>query len=436
MNDNIIYENLLGEIKQVPVIDTHEHLPSREENIDPDRDLLKEYLSHYMSSDLISSGLAPEKLEKVRDSSLPIEKRWEIVEPNWEMCRYTGYGRALDIAVKEIYGIDGINRGTIKLLNKQFKEKTKPGNFKRVLKDFCGIKLSILDAWDSRFDCDESLFRRVWQILNYIIPMPLEIPEDRLDIVSWLEKEYGVKINSLDDWMECFKLELEDNLEHGMIGIKNILGYHRSLRFEKISYKTAKKCFTSDLKKWQEGGKGKGKNIRFSKEVQDFMMHYILSVLNEKKLFIQVHTGLLEGNGDIITNSNPSLMCNLFKEYPDVTFDIFHIGYPYYAETSALGKMFPNVFIDMCWAHIISPAASVQALSDFIDAVPFNKISVFGGDYLFVDAIYGHLHLARQNVSRVLSQKVKDGIFSIDKAVEIAWHLFYYNPVKIFNLEP
>ncbi len=430
-----VYKEILSEVKKIPVIDTHEHLPAKEENLDQDRDILNEYLSHYMSSDLISAGLGQDKLNKVKNSSIPILKRWKIVEPYWELCRYTGYGRALDISVNKIYHVDSINKNTIEKLNKKFKEKNRSGHFKYVLQDLCGIELSILDTWGSRFDCDEELFRRVWQILSYIIPMPLKIPEGELDVISWLENEYDITINSLDDWMHAFEIELEDNLNNGIIGIKNILGYFRTLKFNKIDYKTAKNKFASDLKNWEESSRKEGKNIRFSIEVQDFMMHHILSVLNNKKLFIQVHTGLLEGNGDIITNSNPALMCNLFKDYPDVTFDIFHIGYPYYAETAALGKMFPNVYIDMCWAHIISPAASVQALSDFIDAVPFNKISAFGGDYLFVDAIYGHLHIARQNVSKVLSQKVKEKIFSIEKAIEIAWHLFYHSPVKIFGLE-
>lgn len=432
---NNLYQEIFKEIKKIPVIDTHEHLPSKEENLNQGRDILNEYLSHYMSSDLISAGLSNDSLNKIKDSSIPILKRWEIVDPYWKFCRYTGYGRALDISVNKIYNVDSINRNTIEILNEKFKEKNRPGHFKYVLKDLCKIKLSILDTWDSRFDCDQDLFRRVWQILNYIIPMPLEIPEEGLDVVSWLENEYDISINSLDDWMHAFNIELVDNLNHGIIGIKNILGYFRPLQFNKVDYNTAKNKFASDLRKWKEIDRKEGKNIRFSKDVQDFMMHYILKVINKKKLFMQVHTGLLEGNGDIITNSNPTLMCNLFNDYPDVKFDLFHIGYPYYAETSALGKMFPNVFIDMCWAHIISPAASIQALSDFIDAVPFNKISAFGGDYLFVDAIYGHLHIARQNVSKVLSQKVKENVFSVEKAIEIAWHLFYYNPIKIFDLE-
>jgi predicted TIM-barrel fold metal-dependent hydrolase len=123
---------------------------------------------------------------------------------------------------------------------------------------------------------------------------------------------------------------------------------------------------------------------------------------------------------------------NLFSKYPDVKFDIFHTGYPYQNITAALAKMYPNVFIDMCWSHIISPFAARKALSDFLDAVPYNKIMGFGGDYAIVDAIYGHLKIARENIARVLSQKVEeDGGMSIDRAAEIAHRLLYDNPKEV-----
>ena len=74
-----------------------------------------------------------------------------------------------------------------------------------------------------------------------------------------------------------------------------------------------------------------------------------------------------------------------------------------------LAKNFPNVHLDMCWAHIVSPNASVLALQEWIDTVPLNKISAFGGDYLFVDGVYGHQHLARADVVRALAAKVEEG---------------------------
>jgi hypothetical protein len=75
----------------------------------------------------------------------------------------------------------------------------------------------------------------------------------------------------------------------------------------------------------------------------------------------------------------------------------------------------------------------VSALAEYLDAVPFNKISAFGGDYLFVDGVYGHQQIARENVSKALALKVDEGIFDLDRAKEIARCLFYENPLKIFK---
>ena len=88
----------------------------------------------------------------------------------------------------------------------------------------------------------------------------------------------------------------------------------------------------------------------------------------------------------------------------------------------------------MCWAHVVSPNASVNALLEWFDTVPLNKISAFGGDYEHVDGVYGHLKLAQQNVAEALSIKVDQGLFDVDKAKEISGMLFYNNPKKIFRI--
>ena len=54
-----------------------------------------------------------------------------MVEPYWEVSRYTGYGRSLDIAASGIYGIDRIDGSTIEELNRKFEESKKPGHFKK-----------------------------------------------------------------------------------------------------------------------------------------------------------------------------------------------------------------------------------------------------------------------------------------------------------------
>ncbi len=424
---NSAYNELLKKINEMPVIDTHEHLVHSEELLDGRDDLLQEFLLHYMSSDLISSGMNPVDLEKAKDKSKPLLERWRLIEPYWEFCRYTGHGRALDETVKRIYGFNEINADTIEDLGYKFKKANKPGHMKDVLKDICNIELAILDPWTGMYECDRNLFRRVWQPQNYLIALPYES-----DVLSWLEERYSMKIESLEGWLEAFEIELEENLSNGIIGLKSTLAYHRSLKFEEVDYSKAAKGFAEAYKLWDQWGHRHKYNIVLPLYVQDYIMHHILSVANKKKLFIQFHTGLLEGNRGILSNSNPEHLENLFSKYPDVKFDIFHTGYPYQNITAALAKMYPNVFIDMCWSHIISPFAARKALSDFLDAVPYNKIMGFGGDYAIVDAIYGHLKIARENIARVLSQKVEeDGGMSIDRAAEIAHRLLYDNPKEV-----
>ena len=431
MKASEIYDALFDGICKVPVIDTHEHLPW-DEREGYGNDVLSEYLRHYLSSDLISSGLSRGDFDKVIDTKGDIRERWRIAEPYWEKCRYTGYGRALDIAARGVYGIDGIRRDTVEELNARFKAAQRPGHYREVLRELCGIETSLVDVGTAPYPGENELFKRVWQPRNFIMPSDSEGP----DILAAIQRRHAISVNSLDDWLQALEAELDATLsENGVRILKCALAYQRTLRFEKADYTAAKPLFARVLEAWRKDPGAHDGAGQFPKELQDFMMHSVLALANARHLTIQFHTGLLEGNGNTLSNSDPSLLNNLFLEYPDVDFDLFHISYPYQGVACALAKMFPNVYIDMCWAHIISPAACVSALGDFLDAVPFGKISAFGGDYLLVDGVYGHLYLSRQNVSRALAEKVEQRVFGTEKALEIAKALYYDNPKRIFQLE-
>ena len=156
--------------------------------------------------------------------------------------------------------------------------------------------------------------------------------------------------------------------------------------------------------------------IEEMKPLQDYIIHEMIREAEKRRLPVQIHTGLHEGNENIIDNSNPVHLVNLFMEYRGAKFDIFHGGWPYCGELGALAKNFPNVYIDMCWMHIISPSRSRSALSDLLDEVPANKIMGFGGDYLFVEGVYGHAVIAKENIARVFAEKVDEGSYTMDEA--------------------
>ncbi|MCD6404836.1 MAG: amidohydrolase family protein [Planctomycetes bacterium] len=429
-----IFEEILEHIEGLTIIDTHEHLSNESEWAGQQCDVLVEWLKHYFSSDLVSAGLPKKVLdETVRDSRKPLMERWAIVEPYWQAARNTGYARALDITAREIYGLAGVNGSTIEELNAKFVKRradTAAGKsyYRHVLKDKGRIAVSITPRAAGEFSVDREFLRSVLRLEGLI----------DLHEAAQLEKlgaETNTRIHTLDDYESAVKVVLERALSEGAVGLKCLFAYRRPILFGKATREEAEAAFNGLFGIMPSSSTAGMPAASYLRPLEDYMMHRTLAFADERGMVMQVHTGIQAGNGNILANSNPELLTNLFLEYRNVTFDIFHISYPWHFTLAALAKSFANVTIDMCWAHIISPEASVRALAEYLDSVPANKISAFGGDYCFPDGVYGHQKIARQNVARTLALKVEEGTFDLDRAKEISTWLFVDNPKRIFNLD-
>jgi uncharacterized protein len=424
----MINNELLEYINSIEIFDTHEHLPPYEEARFKDADVLKEYMTQYVSTDMISAGLPGKELEKLFDSSIPLMDRWTIAEKYWDICRYTGHGRALELSVKELYGIDRINRETIPELNAQFQKSLEPGHYRKVLKEISKIRISINDRFDNpSLDCDKEYFRSACRLDPFIFP------SNKASLMQ-VKDEGERMISSFDNWLLSCETAFNKAFEKGAVCIKMDHAYNRTLMHDFVTREEAEKGFhhifdTDSQFEWRPQVQ-----LNRSKAFEDYMVHFILSLANESGRIVQIHTGGVWGvNGNNVDNANPIHLNNLFLRYPNVKFDIFHIGYPFQNILGALAKSLPNVYIDMCWAHIISPIASINALREWIDSVPLNKISAFGGDYGIIDAIVGHQRMARENVSRALSMAISDGVFDINEAKRIGKMLLHDNPTELFN---
>ncbi len=431
------YTKLLEYAWSLDIVDTHEHLIREELWMDEPGDIFSDWLKMYFSCDLISAGLSHKDLEIVRDpdSEKTITEKWKILEPYWNAARNTGYGRSLDIAAKGIYNIDGVYGDTIEELNKRFltaRKETSDGtrsHYKYVLKEKSKIAVSVQDTVNEvmKETPDKEFYRPVYRMDWFINP-------DSFQGVRKAGEEAGISIHNLSDWKNVTEFHLDSVIKKfGIVAVKSGLAYERSLYYAKVPAHIADTQFCAVI-----GGTHPRSvhttRIVMPKEFQDYMMHHILSLLEKRKMTIQFHTGLQEGSGNHISNSNPEHMTNLFLEYPGVKFDIFHIGFPYQQSLGVMAKNFPNVYIDMAWAHIISPETSIRALVEWLDFVPANKICAFGGDYFFVDGVYGHVSLARENVAKALAIKVERGSFDFNRAKEILHWMFIDTPSGLFKL--
>jgi len=418
------YDKILERVMALNIIDSHEHLPSSEAKCRKDTDVLQEYLIHYFSSDLMSAGLKAEELAYVCDHTQPLLQRWKVVEPFWNLARNTGYGRALDASAQAIYGTGRICAQNIEALNDAFMKArlSEKSHYHHVLKEMSAIEYSVLD---SDLDCDQTYFRSAFHTNRFTMP-------DSWEDMEKAGREAGIAVTCLEDWMNVCRTLMEDGYRRGAVTLKCTLAYNRTLSFGKPTRHEAEAAFNDMLAfkvrpPWDNG------HIRPPKAFEDYMFHFILHFANERGLVVQIHTGLQEGIGNNIANSDPTLLSNLLSLYTNVRFDLFHIGYPYYNVMSVLGKIYPNVYVNMCWAHIISPAACVAALDDWLDSMPVNKIVAFGGDYMLVDGVYAHQLFARQNISRTLAGKVDKGLMDVDEAVWMAQRMFYDNPKALYG---
>jgi len=134
-------------------------------------------------------------------------------------------------------------------------------------------------------------------------------------MVGWLEETYAVEIRSLNDWLEVFARELDENLSNGIVGLKSVLAYQRPIRFEEVDFDDAS-AFRKALEERNRRRPDRNRGLLIPETVQDYVMHHMLSVANERGLFIQFHTGLLEGNRGMLSNSNPELLENLQLKIP------------------------------------------------------------------------------------------------------------------------
>ncbi len=423
-----LLEGLLAEIDKIPILDTHEHLMPEGQRLRQKLDVF--YLfGHYVSSDSVSAGLPIRKWPWLWDSSQSLAERWALFSPYWERVRHLAHGRAILTAVRDLSGIDDLNDGTYEAVCDALTRSQNAGWYRHVLRERAGIELSIQDI--QSLDIDRELFVPVMRCDPFIMVCC------RRELWA-LEDSTGVAIHGLDDLLRSVDAALEAGVRAGMAALKMAVAYCRPLQFAKVTRHEAEVAFNQitcaldplrvsicgdNACAWDE-----------LRPLQDYTVYHIVRRSIELHVPIQVHTGYQEGNSNYITNSNPVLLASLLMEYPAARFDVFHGGYPYWEELTTLAKNFPNVFIDMCWLHILSPTAARQALHVWLEAVPLNKIMGFGGDYGFVEGSYGHSRIARYNIARVLTEKVEEGYFTEEQALLVARRLLHDNACDLFGL--
>jgi predicted TIM-barrel fold metal-dependent hydrolase len=163
------------------------------------------------------------------------------------------------------------------------------------------------------------------------------------------------------------------------------------------------------------------------------MFHWVIKKSIHHELPIQIHTGYLAGNGNVLDNGKPVKLNNLFLQYPDAKFVLFHGGFPWTGEYAALGKMFPNVYLDIVWLPQISREEAVSALDVMLDCMPYNKF-FWGGDCALIEETTGSLEFGKDVMVEVLTKRIERDLLTEEVAFDIARSIFRENAIEVFQL--
>jgi len=424
-----IYQNILKFTDGIKVINTHEH-QRRPDEFGFDSVSFYHLLGQtYLFHDVVSSGL--QQLNIQTSGINDVYKLWEQYGGPLDYSRATSYYGHFVKGFQKLYDFTDLSFTETNILHLSDQILVNYSNYSSWFDSAynkAGFELMFLDQYWNPFNSqvDTEHYALVFHINQLVMevntrPASGETPHSIYKEAS----EEGFAMDEFDDYLNYCDHLFNTYLARKAVCVKNSLAYSRSLKYEEVSYETARSLFekpSASLSRVE------------SETLQNFIFHWIINKSIEYDLPIQIHTGYLAGNSNYLENSNPLDLDNLFVKYPEAKFVLFHGGYPWTSEFVAMGKMFPNVYLDLVWLPQISREKAVLALDEMLDCVPYNKF-FWGGDCAFIEESTGSLEFAKSVVAETLSKRIERGHLTEDVAFDIAKRIFRENAIEVFKLE-
>ncbi|MFD2612484.1 amidohydrolase family protein [Paenibacillus gansuensis] len=395
-------EQLASFIAQTPIFSTHEH--HRDDDFYADMSLNTlfscSYVGWYTAPPAPEAGARAAWLEKIRCNSYFV----------W-----------LEKSVCSIYGEEEITPDNWDSLSEKIRRAhQEPGYHIRLLQEKAGYIRFLEDCyWNTGSDVGyPDMVTAVYRLDMWMQGFhPESVDHDGCNPHA----NAGYVIPDLDTYLGLLREELVRR-RPSIAGLKCASAYQRTIRFQTVTREQAEALY---LKHPSE----------LSQEEQNRFGDYILDaacrIAEELDLPIQIHTGLA-----LLEGSNPLNLEGLIASHPGNKFVLFHGGFPWIHETAGLAHNYQNVLIDINWLPLISTSAAVQALHMYIEVLPNIHTLAWGGDTWTSEEAVGASMAFRHVLTRVLSEKVDQGYFTLKQAEQLAEKIMYKNAQNIYNIIP
>ena len=212
-----------------------------------------------------------------------------------------------------------------------------------------------------------------------------------------------------------------------LIGFKTIIAYRTGLDITDPSSSDASAAFA----RWREDGWIESR--QHAKPVRDFLLRRAFAIAKERDRVFHVHVGA--GDPDVnLTHARPQDAFAFFVEHQDQPILMIHSGWPWVAETTYVGTVLPNVYLDLSelvpwgWGQID------WSLEMILGSVPAAKV-LHGCDESSEPEMFPvSARLVRQALERVLGSFVDRDFLSVGDAESIGRGVLAGNVRRLHGL--
>ncbi|CAK1359533.1 unnamed protein product [Cercospora beticola] len=149
---------------------------------------------------------------------------------------------------------------------------------------------------------------------------------------------------------------------------------------------------------------------------------------------LQFHTGL--GDNDIsLLDSNPAVMQDFIKVYPEVPIVLLHSSYPYTRDAGYLATVYKNVFLDLGEVFPqVSRDGQEQIIRQALEITPTSKLLWSTDAHHFPETYYLGNVQGRAALEKVFCEYVEQGDLSVHEAVGAAKRILFENSNSLYQL--
>lgn len=410
-------------IQSTPLCDTHEHLGNEERYVTDSPDLLQSLFENYVTADLIVAGATQAAVTALLDKHNPdLKGRFAGIQPAWEAVQHTGYGEAVQIIARDVYGMEEITADALEATQETHSALYKPGQRLHLLRDRANLDHVQVDDFTRACAPDWSGVDFFFYDISWA-----SFCSANFDAKN-LSAETDVAVRDLATLRTAMERVFSQNAPYA-IAIKSQHAYNRTLEWRERSDHEAALALDAYLKE------PAGLTAQDRLCLGDWCWARGVELGIAHDLPFKLHTGYYAGHSrmpvDYIRSGH---LCPLLAKYLDARFVLMHIAYPYSNELLALAKHYPNVYVDLCWAWSIDPYSASDFVRRYIHAVPANKLFIFGGDTFWPAAAVAYAYQARQWLTRTLQAEVEDGLLTEASAIRLAQRFMQGNQYACFRV--